>query len=157
VTVVYTSGEVQQLTGVTARQLVYWDRSGLVQPHGRAAQGRGSRRLYTVLDLLQVRLIRRLLDAGMSLQKIRATLDYFGQLPDEPAPLAELEVLTDGHRAMVRRSGDELLDPLARQFVLRFPLAALLAENEVAAVRVGGESRIKSQEVHASSSGAVAR
>jgi DNA-binding transcriptional MerR regulator len=129
---VFSCGEVQHLTGVSKRRLVYWDQSRVLQPHGRAAQGRGTRRLYTILDVLQIKLICRLRDAGMSLQKIRAMLDCLAGLADEPAPLAELEVLCDGRRAILRRSEDELIDPLARQFVLRFPLAELLAQVQAA-------------------------
>lgn len=125
---IFTSGEVQKLVGLTQRQLTYWDTSALVHPHGRAAKGRGSRRLYTSMDVLQLKLIRRLRDAGLSLQKVRQALVNLSDLSDEPAPLAELEVLTDGHRILIRRSDEELLDPLARHFVLRFPLADLLAE-----------------------------
>lgn len=124
----FTSGEVQRLVGLTQRQLTYWDQSALVRPRGRAAQGSGSRRLYTLLDVLQLKLVRRLRETGMSLQRIRHALRYLADLPDEPAPLAELEVLTDGKRILVKRSDEQLLDPLAQQFVLRLPLADLLAE-----------------------------
>jgi DNA-binding transcriptional MerR regulator len=126
--VVFTSGEVRRLVGATQRQLSYWDVSTLASPHGRGAQGSGSRRLYTLLDVLELKLIRRLREAGLSLQKIRQALIILYELSDDPAPLAELDVLTDGHRVLIRRSDEQLLDPLAQQFVLRFPLADLLAE-----------------------------
>ena len=51
-------------------------------------------------------------------------------MADEPAPLAELEVITDGHRILVKRSDELLLDPLVKQYVLRLPMADLLAEIE---------------------------
>jgi DNA-binding transcriptional MerR regulator len=125
---VFTSGDVRSLVGLTQRQLTYWDTSALVHPHGRSAQGRGSRRLYTILDVLQFKLIRRLREAGLSLQRIRRALVAMADLDDEPAPLAELEILTDGKMVLVRRSDDRVLDPLTQQFVLRLPLADLLAE-----------------------------
>lgn len=125
---VFTSGEVQKLIGLTQRQLTYWDMSTLVRPHGRGAQGRGSRRLYTLSDVLQLKLIRRLQEAGLSLQKVRQALTNLSDQADEPAPLAELEVLTDGHRILIKRSDERLVDPVAQQFVLRFPFADLLAE-----------------------------
>ncbi len=127
---VFTAGDVQRLVGLTQRQLTYWDQTALVQPNGRAAQGRGSRRLYTLLDVLQLKLIRRLRETGLSLQKIRRALCYLADVSDEPAPLAELEILTDGKRVLIRRSDEQLLDPLTQQFVLRFFLADLLAEVE---------------------------
>ena len=83
-----------------------------------------------MLDVVQLKLILRLRQAGLSLQKIRRALLNLSDLVDEPAPLTELEVVTDGHRILVRRSNDQLLDPLARQYVLRLPLADLLAEVE---------------------------
>ena len=126
----FTSGEVQKVVGLTQRQLGYWDGSGLVRPHGRPAQGSGSRRLYTLLDVVQLKLILRLRQAGLSLQKIRRALVTLSDLSDEPAPLGELEVVTDGQRILVRKSNEQLLDPLARQFLLRLPLADLLDEIE---------------------------
>ena len=126
----FTSGEVQKIVGVTQRQLGYWDDSALARPHGRPAQGSGSRRLYTLLDMIQLKLIARLRQAGLSLQKIRRALLSLSDLADEPAPLAELEVITDGRRIFIRRSNELLLDPLAKQYVLRLPLSDLLAEIE---------------------------
>ncbi len=126
----FTSGEVQKIVGLTQRRLGYWDDPALARPHGRPAQGSGSRRLYTLLDVVQLKLILRLRQAGLSLQKIRQALLSLSDLVEEPAPLTELEVVTDGHRILIRRSNEELLDPLARQYVLRFPLADLLAEIE---------------------------
>ena len=126
----FTSGEVRRIVGLTQRHLAYWDDPGLARPHGRTAQGRGSRRLYTLLDVVQLKLILRLRQAGLSLQKIRRALLNLSDLVDEPAPLSELEVITDGHRILIRRSNEQLLDPLARQYVLRLALADLLAEIE---------------------------
>ena len=126
----FTSGEVQDIVGLTQRQLVYWDDPALAPPHGRQAQGRGSRRLYNLVDVVQLKLILRLRQAGLSLQKIRRALLNLTDLVDEPAPLSELEVITDGHRILIQRSNEQLLDPLARQYVLRFALADLLTEIE---------------------------
>jgi DNA-binding transcriptional MerR regulator len=126
--IMFTAGDVKKLVGVSQRQLTHWDQTALLHPSGRAAHGRGSRRLYTLLDVLQLKLVRRLRETGLSLQKIRAALRYLANLPDEPAPVAELEILTDGKRILIRRSDEQILDPLARQFVLRLSLADLLAE-----------------------------
>ncbi len=124
----YTAGEVQRLVGITQRRVAYWDKSGLVRPHGRIARGPGTRRLYTTLDVVRLKIIRRLLEAGMSLQKIRRALDFADKLPDEPAPLAELELIADGQGILVRRSDEGMVDALTGQYLLRLPLADLLAE-----------------------------
>ncbi len=124
----YTSGEVRRLVGLSQRQLSYWDASALIRPGARAANGRGSRRLYTVMDVLQLKVVRRLLEVGLSLQKIRQVVNYIQQLTDEAAPFAELDIATNGHQVIVRRSDDRLVDPLSRQFLLRLPLADLLTE-----------------------------
>lgn len=124
----YTSKDVQRLVGITQRQLTYWDETRLVCPQGHAADGRGSRRLYTTLDVIQLKLIRRLQEVGMSLQKIRRAFDFITDLPDEAAPLAELEVISDGKGIFVRRSNETVVDTLSGQLLLRLPLADLLAE-----------------------------
>ena len=126
----FTSGEVQKLVGLTQRQLAYWDFSSLAHPNGRSAQGRGSRRLYTLLDVLHLKLICRLRQAGLSIQKIRQALVNLSDLANGPVPLAELEVIADGHRISIRRTDEHLLDPVALQYVVRLPLANLLAEIE---------------------------
>ncbi len=130
VTGLFTSSEVQKLVDVTQRQLAYWDSSAVAHPHGRLAQGRGSRRLYTLLDVIQLKLIRRLRQAGLSLQKIRQALINLSEVVDDPAPLAELEILTDGHRILIGKSDETFVTPLDRQYVLRIPLADLITELE---------------------------
>lgn len=126
----FTAGDVRRLVGVTQRQLTYWDQSSLVHPCGRTADGAGSRRLYTLQDVCRLKLVRRLRGAGISLQKIRQALRgvlwALADLADDPAPLAELAVLADSKRLLIRRSDDLLLDPLAGQFDLRLSFAELL-------------------------------
>ena len=136
----FTSGEVQKIVGLTQRRLGYWDETALARPRGRPAQGSGSRRLYTLLDVVQLKLITRLRQSGLSLQKIRRALGSMSDFADEPAPLAELEVITDGNRILIRRSNEKILDPLSRQYVLCLPLAGLLdeIEQQVTAVPSGG-------------------
>ncbi len=138
----FMSGEVQKIVGLTQRQLAYWDDPTLVRPQGRPACGSGSRRLYTLLDVVQLKLILRLRQAGLSLQKIRRALLNLSDLVDEPAPFAELEVVSDGHRILVRKSDVRLIDSGGRQCVLRLQLADLLAEIEqkVTSAPLGGDN-----------------
>ena len=126
----FTSGEVQRLVGISQHDLTYWDRSALLRPSGREAGGRGSRRMFTVLDVLQLKVIRRLRHEGLSLQRIRKAINTLSAMTDEPVPLAELQVITDGIRVVVTRSNADLLELSARQYLLRLPIKTLLAEVE---------------------------
>src|SRR5262245_62676411 len=65
--------------GITYRQLDYWARTGLVEPSVRAAAGSGSQRLYGFRDILVLRVVKRLLDTGISLQQIRSAVTYLRQ------------------------------------------------------------------------------
>jgi hypothetical protein len=62
--------------GITYRQLDYWARTGLVEPTVRGAKGSGSQRLYSFRDILILKVIKRLLDAGISLQQIRSAVGH---------------------------------------------------------------------------------
>ena len=62
--------------GITYRQLDYWARTGLVEPSVRPAHGSGSQRLYSFRDILVLKVVKRLLDTGISLQQIRAAVQH---------------------------------------------------------------------------------
>ncbi|HEX9978417.1 MAG TPA: helix-turn-helix domain-containing protein, partial [Acidimicrobiia bacterium] len=68
----FTSQQACRLTACTPHQLRYWDRVGLVEPSIQGTGGRpGRRRLYTFRDLVALRVVRSLLDNGMSVQRVR--------------------------------------------------------------------------------------
>ena len=97
--------------GITYRQLDYWARTGLVEPSVRAAHGSGSQRLYSFRDILVLKVVKRLLDTGISLQQIRAAVDH---LRDRgPADLARLTLMSDGVSVYECTSADEVVDLLA--------------------------------------------
>ncbi len=64
------------LAGITYRQLDYWARTGLVSPEIRGAEGSGIQRLYSFRDLLMLKVVKKLLDAGISLQQIRTAIEH---------------------------------------------------------------------------------
>lgn len=64
------------LAGITYRQLDYWARTGLVSPEIRGAEGSGTQRLYSFRDLLMLKVVKKLLDAGISLQQIRTAIEH---------------------------------------------------------------------------------
>ena len=97
--------------GITYRQLDYWARTGLVEPSVRAAHGSGSQRLYGFRDILVLKVVKRLLDTGISLQQIRAAVQH---LRDRgTADLAEVTLMSDGVSVYECTSPDEVVDLLA--------------------------------------------
>jgi DNA-binding transcriptional MerR regulator len=96
--------------GITYRQLDYWARTGLVEPSVRAAAGSGSQRLYGFRDILVLRVVKRLLDTGISLQQIRAAVDYLRQ--HGAADLAQITLMSDGASVYACTSPDEVVDLL---------------------------------------------
>ncbi len=96
--------------GITYRQLDYWARTGLVEPSVRPAHGSGSQRLYSFRDILVLKVVKRLLDTGISLQQIRAAVQH---LRDRGADdLAQVTLMSDGVSVYECTSPDEVVDLL---------------------------------------------
>jgi DNA-binding transcriptional MerR regulator len=96
--------------GITYRQLDYWARTGLVEPSVRPASGSGSQRLYGFRDILALKIVKRLLDTGISLQQIRTAVDY---LRDQGAgDMAQVTLMSDGATVYACTSPDEVVDLL---------------------------------------------
>jgi len=97
--------------GITYRQLDYWARTALVEPSVRAAHGSGSQRLYSFRDICVLKVVKRLLDTGISLQQIRTAVEH---LRDRGADdLARLTLMSDGVSVYECTSTDEVVDLLA--------------------------------------------
>jgi DNA-binding transcriptional MerR regulator len=97
--------------GITYRQLDYWARTGLVQPSVRAAHGSGSLRLYGFRDILVLKVVKRLLDTGISLQQIRAAVNHLRDRGTDD--LARVTLMSDGVSVYECTSPDEVVDLLA--------------------------------------------
>jgi DNA-binding transcriptional MerR regulator len=96
--------------GITYRQLDYWARTGLVEPSVREASGSGTLRLYSFRDILVLKIVKKLLDAGISLQNIRTAI---ASLRDRGvADLAEITLMSDGATVYECTSTDEVVDLL---------------------------------------------
>jgi DNA-binding transcriptional MerR regulator len=96
--------------GITYRQLDYWARTGLVEPTVREASGSGSQRLYSFRDILVLRVVKKLLDAGVSLPNIRTAI---GTLHNRGAEdLSQLTLISDGTTVYECTSTDEMVDLL---------------------------------------------
>lgn len=109
----FTAQQASQLTSCTAHQLRYWDRVGLVKPTIQGTGGRpGRRRLYSFRDLVALRVVRSLLDNGMSVQRVRRAWDYLRRSADMDQHLSEVQLVTDGQSIFKVEDDAELLDAL---------------------------------------------
>jgi DNA-binding transcriptional MerR regulator len=96
--------------GITYRQLDYWARTGLVEPSVRAASGSGSQRLYGFRDILVLKVVKSLLDTGISLQQIRTAVVHLRERGS--ADLAQVTLMSDGASVYECTSPDEVIDLL---------------------------------------------
>lgn len=94
--------------GITYRQLDYWARTGLVEPTVRPAHGSGTQRLYSFRDILVLKVVKRLLDTGVSLQQIRAAVGHLRERGVED--LAQITLMSDGASVYECTSADEVID-----------------------------------------------
>jgi predicted RNase H-like HicB family nuclease len=125
----YNSKAVSRIIGIPTRVIDYWDRSNFIKPSISEASGYGSVRLYSFTDLIQFRVAKFLRDRGLSLQKIRKSLNYLRKhLPKVEKPLAQLRFLTDGEAIFVLTNKDkEMIDTLKRgQYVLAIAIEELI-------------------------------
>ena len=108
----YRGPQACKIVDITYRQLDYWTRTGLVVPSIQAAQGSGTQRLYSFNDLLQLKVIRSLTDAGASLQKVRQAIDYVrDHLEDD---WSKVTIVTDGAGVYACTSDAEVVDLLRK-------------------------------------------
>ncbi|RJQ55735.1 MAG: MerR family transcriptional regulator [Nitrospiraceae bacterium] len=110
----FNSKTVSKITGLSFRQVDYWDRTHFIKPSVSEASGYGSVRLYSFNDLIQLRVARTLMDKGVSLQKIRKSLTYLKKhIPEIEKPLSELKFLTDGETIfIITKNQKEIIDTL---------------------------------------------
>ena len=98
--------------GISYRQLDYWARTGLVEPTVQGASGSGSQRLYGFRDILVLKLVKRLLDTGISLQQIRTAVDQLRAAGIRD--LAGTTLMCDGASVYLCTSNDEVIDLVSR-------------------------------------------
>ncbi len=126
----FNSKTVNRIVGVSLRQIQYWDEQGFIRPSVRLAEGRGSKRLYSFSDLVQLKVVKDLTDYGLSLQKIRRCLRHLRRYsPEAVQPLNSLKYLTDGDKLFVLTSDrNKILDVMDRQFVFSLGIGTLVRE-----------------------------
>lgn len=129
----YKGAIAARAAGISYRQLDYWARTGLVEPTVRGAKGSGSQRLYGFRDILVLKLVKRLLDTGISLQQIRTAV---AQLHEEGVhDLAQTTLMSDGASVYLCTSTDEVIDLVSRgQGVFGIAVGKVLREVETSLV-----------------------
>lgn len=105
----YRVPDVVKTVGITYRQLDYWARTGLVTPSIQDAKGSGTQRLYSFQDLVALRVIKGLLDTGVSLQRVRKAVDHVRSLD---RPLSGLTLMSDGRTVYEVDSPEAVVDLL---------------------------------------------
>ncbi len=127
----FNSKTVSRILGIPLRVIDYWDRTNFIKPSINEATGYGSTRLYSFTDLIQFKVAKFLRDQGLSLQKIRKSLNYLRKhLPEIEKPLAQLRFLTDGETIFVLTNKNrEIIDTLKRgQFVFAIAIEELITD-----------------------------
>jgi DNA-binding transcriptional MerR regulator len=117
----FSGTRAASIVGISYRQLDYWARTDLVRPSLTDATGSGSRRQYSYRDLLELRVIKSLLDAGIKLESVRSAFQYMREHVDTDIASAHLVIsggdviLCDGDQLIdvMRRSGQGVLNVLA--------------------------------------------
>jgi DNA-binding transcriptional MerR regulator len=128
--------QVCSIVGITYRQLDYWDRTGLSRPSLAKARGSGSQRLYSYRDLLELRVIKQLLDGGVNLRQARRAIECLRESVGQDLTTANLVIVGEG--SVLVRTGEEIIDLLrGGQGVFNVvPLAGVLGEVDAGILRI---------------------
>lgn len=132
----YSGKSTAEIVGITYRQLDYWARTDLIRPSMTDASGSGSRRQYTYRNLLELKVVKNLLDSGIRLEQVR---EVFAYLQDELGEdVATANLVVNGSQPMLVRSGEEVIDLLKNgQGVLNIlPLSGVIDELDEAIVEL---------------------
>jgi DNA-binding transcriptional MerR regulator len=108
----YRGPQVCKIVGITYRQLDYWARTDLIRPSIADARGSGTQRRYSYRDLVELKVIKGLLDAGVSLQQARRAIEYLRDHLGEDIATASLVI--NGAGSVLVRTDGELVDLVRR-------------------------------------------
>jgi DNA-binding transcriptional MerR regulator len=118
----FSGKRTAEIVNISYRQLDYWARTDLIRPSLTDASGSGSRRLYSYRDLLELKLIKRLLDGGVDLKKIRQAFTYIREQLGEDVSSAN--IILSGQGTVIVQTDDELIDAVKQgQGVLNLVLS----------------------------------
>ena len=136
----YSGKRTAEIVGISYRQLDYWARTDLLRPSMSDASGSGSRRRYSYRDLLELKVIKSLLDAGIKLEQVRNVFHYVKERLGEDVTTANLVI--QGRTSVLVDDGEELIDVLRQgQGVLNvLPLGTVQADLDAAIHRLHPDS-----------------
>ena len=137
----FSGSQAAQIAGITYRQLDYWARTNLIRPSLTDAKGSGSRRSYEYRDLLELKVIKQLLDAGIKLESVREVFNYLRSHVD--TEIAAAHIVISG-KAVVLCQGDQLVDVVRNgQGVLNvLPLANIKYDVDAMIVSLAGRNTV---------------
>ena len=145
-TVGYRGTVAARAAGISYRQLDYWARTELVEPTVRGAAGSGTQRLYGFRDILVLKLVKRLLDTGISLQQIRTAVNQLRL--SGVSDLAQTTLMSDGASVYLCTSNDEVIDLGNRgQGVFGIAVGKVLREVESSLVELETETADQADEL----------
>src|SRR5690606_18583862 len=134
----YRGTVAARAAGISYRQLDYWARTELVEPTIRGAAGSGTQRLYGFRDILVLKLVKRLLDTGISLQQIRTAVNQLREAGVND--LAQTTLMSDGASVYLCTSNDEVIDLVSRgQGVFGIAVGKVLREVESSLVELDSQ------------------
>ena len=105
----YRGPQVCKIVGITYRQLDYWARTGLVRPSVMDANGSGTQRLYSWRDLVELKVIKQMLDAGISLQSARKAVESLRGFDED---LASVRIVLQGPNVVLAQNDQQVMDLL---------------------------------------------
>ncbi len=141
----YRGPQVCSIVGITYRQLDYWARTDLLRPSVAEARGSGTQRRYSYRDLLELKVIKRLLDAGISLQSTRRALEVMRRSGED---VTTANLVLNGTQSVLATSGEQIIDLLrGGQGVLNIvPLSGVVSELNAAIHDLSAEADGGAQE-----------
>ena len=147
----FSGSQAAQIAGITYRQLDYWARTNLIRPSLSDAKGSGSRRSYEYRDLLELKVIKQLLDAGIKLESVREVFNYLRSHVD--TDIAAAHIVISG-KAVVLCQGDQLVDVVRNgQGVLNvLPLANIKSDVDAMIVSLADRNAMATSQPSATAS-----
>jgi len=126
----YSGKKAAEIVGISYRQLDYWARTDLIRPSVADAAGSGSRRQYGYRDLLELKVVKSMLDAGIKLESVRSAFEYLREQLGQD--IASAQLVISGGSAVLVRGNDELVDVLRQgQFVMTSILSLEGVQREI--------------------------